>query len=315
MFKGIVNSFNTLKKINNNYNIDVAIILVANPIIIEIYVNWFKKRKIKIIHERTEYPFVNIKNTVFSKKILLPIYLKYTINKFDGIYVINKELLNYFKKILRKPVKLETILMTVEPDRFNLSKKYLGDKDDYIAYCGSMYNDKDGVPILIDAFKIIAEKYPNLKLYLIGDISDKKKIMHIYDKVKKLCLEKRIIFTGKISRDEIPNLLCNARVLALARPDNIQAKGGFPTKLGEYLATGNPVVVTRVGEITVYLNNNVNAYLAEPNNPIDFSKKLDEALQNVKTARKIGHHGKNLAFKVFNYKVQAKKLIDFIESI
>ena len=49
-------------------------------------------------------------------------------------------------------------------------------------------------------------------------------------------------------------------MLVLARPDNIQAKGGFPTKLGEYLATGNPVVVTKVGEIPNYLIDGVNAF-------------------------------------------------------
>ena len=50
----------------------------------------------------------------------------------------------------------------------------------------------------------------------------------------------------------------------MARPDSRQARGGFPTKLGEYLATGKPVCVTKVGEITVYLEDNVSAFLAEP---------------------------------------------------
>ena len=101
----------------------MVIILITNPIIIELFIKWLKKKNIKILHERTEYPFVAIKNNFFSKKILLPIYLKYTINKFDGIYTISQELNNYFKSILKKPVKLCAIQMTVEPQRFNVKNK------------------------------------------------------------------------------------------------------------------------------------------------------------------------------------------------
>ena len=63
----------------------------------------------------------------------------------------------------------------------------------------------------------------------------------------------------------MPKYLCNAKLLALARPDSIQAQGGFPTKLGEYLATGRPVVVTKVGEIPDYLEDGVNAFLSDIN--------------------------------------------------
>ena len=55
--------------------------------------------------------------------------------------------------------------------------------------------------------------------------------------------------------------------MALARPTNKQAEGGFPTKLGEYLATGNTVVVTNVGEIGEFLHDKVNAFVSDPDSP------------------------------------------------
>lgn len=92
----------------------------------------------------------------------------------------------------------------------------------------------------------------------------------------------------------------------MARPNNRQAKGGFPTKLGEYLATSKPVVLTKVGEIPLFLTDGVNAYLSEPDNAESFAKKLDEALSNQKEARKVGLNGRHLADTVFNYRIIAK---------
>ena len=66
--------------------------------------------------------------------------------------------------------------------------------------------------------------------------------------------------------NEVPQLLMDSEVLALDRPNSIQAQCGFPTKLGEYLLTGNPVVVTKVGDIPLFLEDGVSALLAEKRN-------------------------------------------------
>ncbi len=123
----------------------------------------------------------------------------------------------------------------------------------------------------------------------------------------------RIIFTGRIDKDQVPHYLMNAKILALARPDSIQAQGGFPTKLGEYLATGRPVVVTRTGEIPLYLHHGQNALLCEPGNVDDFANKLRWALENYDHACRIGANGRIIAETVFNSRIQAKKLSTFLE--
>jgi glycosyltransferase involved in cell wall biosynthesis len=67
--------------------------------------------------------------------------------------------------------------------------------------------------------------------------------------IREYRLEGRIQWKGEVPRDQIPAILQHASLLVLPRPESKQAQGGFPTKLGEYLATGNPVCSTRVGEI------------------------------------------------------------------
>jgi len=123
----------------------------------------------------------------------------------------------------------------------------------------------------------------------------------------------RIIFTGKLNRSEIAIQIKNSYCLVLDRPNNIQAKYGFPTKLGEYLASGKPVIITKVGDIPLYLTDNINVYLAEPDNIGSFSAKLRECLSNPIQAQKIGLEGQKLAYNEFNYLKCVHKMLEQIE--
>jgi len=267
--------------------------------------NHGKKLRLKIFHERTEYPFV-VSGKTIPGKIDLYIYLRFVLKRFDGIYVINNTLKSYFSKKTNGKVPISIINMVVDPTRFECNR-ISGNTKTIITYCGTLDGDKDGVPVLIESFAIIANEFPLLKLQLIGSLNNKLTRQNIESLIQKLGIESRVIITGPVKRDEIPDLLCKSDILALARPSNKQAEGGFPTKLGEYLATGNPVVVTNVGEIGLFLKDRKNAFMSEPNSAEKFSEKLREALVNDNTAQ-IGIEGKKLVYNEFNYLTQAKVL-------
>lgn len=230
-----------------------------------------------------------------------------TINHFA---VMTNKLLEYQKKISNKEAFFLHLPMTVDLDRFDSIKKKNTDK--YIAFAGSLANRKDGVDILIDSFIRISKKYQDLNLYIAGpnhpDFNEQKM------KIKKNGLENRIKYLGVLSRDEIPPFFKNAIVLALPRPDSHQAEGGFPTKLGEYLATKNPVCVTSVGEITCYLEHRKSAFIAEPGNVESFVKCLDEALTNYSFAKDVGYNGFMVAKKFFDKDVQGMNLYNFLNN-
>jgi glycosyltransferase involved in cell wall biosynthesis len=289
----------------NNKSTNTAMILLDTSITILIpLLRQGKKLGLKIFHERTEYPFV-VSGKTIKGKIDLYIYLRFVIKRFDGIYVINNALKNYFLKKTIGKIPVIVINMIVDPARFECNR-IPGNTKTIITYCGTLDGDKDGVPILIESFAIIANEFPLLKLQLIGS-SSKFTRQNIESLIQKLNIKNRVIITGSVQRDDIPALLCNSDILALARPNNKQAEGGFPTKLGEYLATGNSVVVTNVGEIDLFLEDKKNAFISEPDSAEKFSEKLREALLN-NNALQVGTEGKKLVYNEFNYLTQARVL-------
>lgn len=294
-----ISNFNYVIIVSNSLSLIYPIALIC------------KLKKIVLLQEKSEYPFVLLKKGTFNS-LYAAFYVNTTYKLFDGLIIMTKPLMNYFKTKVTNKCQLFEMPMTVDTDRFTISKsnsKY----GDYIAYCGNMAGNKDGVINLIESFNIASKSIQNIKLVLIGDSTNTKDFENIKAFANSLN-NANIIFYGRASRDEIPILLVNAKALALARPSSLQSTGGFPTKLGEYLSTGNPVIVTRVGDIPNYLND-TNAFTVRPDDNMAFAKAIIDVFSNYDDAQKRALAGKELANGVFNSKVQAFKLNKFLQSL
>ena len=144
---------------------------------------------------------------------------------------------------------------------------------------------------LIHAFSIVHKIIPDIKLYIVGAIPANLSNEHNIKLIQDLNLSEYIVLTGMLPADEIPQIMVDAEMLVLDRPDNLQAKFGFPTKLGEYLLSANPVVVTGVGDIPLFLQDKDSALISPPNNPQAFAEKIVWALQNPDESKRIGYNG------------------------
>ena len=256
---------------------------------------------VKVVHEKTEHP------DIYSFKGFNVERYKREVSKLDGLFVISTALKEYYISLGVSKEKIKIVNMIVDSNRFLGLKKLPCEK--YIAYCGTALNNKDGVDYLIKSFALVHNVHPEVKLYIIGDAPDKSHVSENLKLIENLGIKDFVVFTGIVSSTEIPQLLKDAVVLALDRPDSLQAKCGFPTKLGEYLLTENPVVVTKVGDIPIFLEDGKSALLAEERNIQDFSSKLIWAIEHPDEAKKIGENGAKVALKEFNYFIETKKIV------
>lgn len=263
-------------------------------------------KRVKLCFETTEHPKVLLRGDTQIKK-----YLK-SLESYDHIFVISETLRKYYVEMGFESRKVQIINMFVDSDRFEGVNKTC--KDKYVAYCGVVSYDKDGVNVLIESFAKFHRVFPDYKLYIIGRFINQETERKVKELAEKLKLSNCIKFTGQIPYNDIPKVLVNASILALARPDNIQNQNGFPTKLGEYLSTGNPVVVTRAGEITKFLKDKEHAYLAKCDDSEDFANKLIYVARHYDVAITIGLQGKKLALEEFSYLKQTSRFIQIVEN-
>lgn len=272
----------------------------------------------KLILELNEIQDVmNVHSTNFLQTIRFNTENKYLtriiLPRTDICITMTTVLANYYKQftLVKSNVVFYLLPMSVDLSRFDIAESNIDYVKPYIAYAGSSSFYKDGIDILIKGFEKIAISFPDLRLYIAAFWeSDGSKMMQLIDNSE---FKDRITYLGSIDRDKIPALLKGAEMLVMPRPDSRQAQGGFPTKLGEYLASSNPVCVTRVGEIPNYLEHKKSAYLANPSDIDSFAETVIDALSNKKEAFEIGLNGRKVAEKYFDKDKQGIDLFDFLK--
>lgn len=275
-----------------------------------------KKISAKVFMEFNEYQqlYMYDKSLSVSKKQQLESDFQITletIKSVDCIAIMTNTLMEHYKTMAKPEAKFLLLPMTVDLSRFQDKRNTEKYKKPYIAFTGTYTNAKDGVNILIHAFARIVKDFPNYHLYLAGfyhyDVPMQQKLIADYQ------LEDKITYLGVLNKEQIPPFIQYADLLVLSRPDSRQAQGGFPTKLGEYLATGNPVCVTKVGEIPDYLEDNVSAFMAEPGSVDSFADAMHRAFSDKENAMKVGIKGREIAELHFSIDVQVERLLTFLE--
>jgi glycosyltransferase involved in cell wall biosynthesis len=303
-----INCLVVLRQEHRECPIDVIIQGSSKSSLIPLVALFCKHNKVKYVLENNEYPWFIIKKQTLANRLYKLLYLHVYYRLFDGVLAITRALVRYHSRYSKPSARILHLPMTVDMSRFALEVE----RENYITYVGNVSYDKDGVGILVAAFINIADKYPDWKLILIGDTGRNAEIREL---AKDKQLDQRVILTGSISRDKVPPLLCKSKILALARPSSLQSEGGFPTKLGEYLATGNLVVVTAVGEIPDYLHHKESALIVKPDSIESYASELNYAIDNYDQLEAVRNAGCKVCQGTFNARVQGERLNAFLTDV
>ncbi|MDY0278540.1 MAG: glycosyltransferase family 4 protein [Acholeplasma sp.] len=303
---------NRISKDKTNTNRPVLYLFGIN-LFMAVYLSLVKQRhKILLISERNECPVSFMKKRKFlfflERKLLYPWFY----NIFDGYTIISDELIKLYSKYVRETVVIKKLMMTVDFNRFRV----IGAKTpnfDYIFFSGSLKSEKDGIDMLIKSFDRFSKLYPDVRLLIAGNSGDKD-VLTIH-KMLKSTNNNNIILLGMVEREEIPHYLVNAKACVLPRPDSIQARGGFPTKLGEYLASGSPTIVTNVGEIPILLNDNEVLFIDKEDIENSLYNKLLIVFNDYNSAELTGKNGRLKAEQLFNLENNAFIINDLITQV
>lgn len=298
-------------KIRNKTNIVILYGLEYFYFNIQFYI-FCKLFKIKLYRIVTDlYPSSTIAPVWWKspKKLFLKLQQNYLDKKLNGIICLSYYLKNYF--VFRGVKNIVVIPHFIDINFFinNSGKqKPFSKKSITIGFCGSL-NRQNGLHVLIKAYKKLKENYNNLNLLLIGSIENNDLYFiknYLGDDFNTVEL------TGKVHTTEVSKLLSQCDILVNPRLSGVFAEAGFPTKLGEYLATKRPVVTTAVGDIKLYFNDKQNIVLVKPNSYLDLTKGIEFLLENESLALEVGYNGYLWAKENLDYRINARKLLKFI---
>ncbi|MFW6275046.1 MAG: glycosyltransferase family 4 protein [bacterium] len=261
---------------------------------------------IKIFRERNEVD--NLKKDKVPSHMQLK--SKYESKLFHGSVIINKQLKHHIENNLKN--KSPNIIVPILIEDFKSSKKL--PVKNTIVYTGTYRERKDGILTILQAFSILRKAHPEYKMILTGSPKGSKDYKKIMDLIASQNLEAHVNFTGYLSEEELRNELIAARMLIITKPDNRQNHYNFPTKIGEYLISGRPVISTRVGIVGELLEDHKNVVFSGYD-ATEISKKMAFIINNPDAADVIGENGRQYALTNFNYKNHTKRMIDFFNQL
>lgn len=165
-----------------------------------------------------------------SKKLVEYLTLFLCDKTIDELIVPTQKTCDLFKEKYKVKRDVHIIPTGIDVTRFykeNVSKKEVIalkeelsiKKDEFvILYVGRIAKEKN-IGFLIENLKDILKKSPKSKLVIVGDGPDMKELMELTDKLK---LNKNVIFTGKVSWEEVPKFYQMADVFVTASKTETQ---------------------------------------------------------------------------------------------
>ena len=306
--------FRTLKYVrqsNKNKKIDYVLLSFDDPILQLIFTLSLRILGIKVAFIGDEYPkqIRQLKDKVPFSDILL---FKMSHHLMSCRILMTNKLIDYYNKtVCKKPSFLLGSILDEKRFLFNDRSE---SSSPYLCYMGNMMLAKDNVDNIIEAFSLIADKYPELSLFLYGTPSSKDESF-LLSLIKKNNLEDRVIIKGKAEYDDVPRVLSNATILVTSQPDTKRAEGGFPTKMGEYMMSRVPMIVTDVGEIKNYVQDGVTTYMVPPCNPNAYANKIDYILTHEEESYEVVKRAYDMATNQFSSEIATKELVSFLSSL
>jgi glycosyltransferase involved in cell wall biosynthesis len=125
-----------------------------------------------------------------------------------------------------------------------------------------------GVDVLLNAISL--SKHQNIHLLIVGEGTEKNALEELS---RKLGLEKRVVFLGQRSKQELLELYNLADVFVLASYSE-----GLPRVLIEAMACSCIPVATNVGSVSALVADGVNGFLTEPGCEAGLSKAVEKVL-------------------------------------
>jgi len=191
------------------------------------YYKYLRKEKPDLIHVHHSYSafFGALAGSLMNKKIVLTIhsdYAKYSLlNKVlfwfsmlfsDKIIANSKNTLDSLpKQFNKKSIVIYNGVDITEIINTQYETTHI-DNDFVIVTVARLVKLKD-IKILIKAFKLLSDKYENVKLYIIGDGVERKNLEELSE---SLNLTNKIDFKGKLQRGEVYFFLKEADVFCSA---------------------------------------------------------------------------------------------------
>jgi glycosyltransferase involved in cell wall biosynthesis len=139
----------------------------------------------------------------------------------------------------------------------------------YIISVGNTYFE-NGLRFMFDTIHLLQENNKKVRLIMVGVTDILPEVIKLYSQVKD-----NVIITGSVNFSEVLRYYSAADLLVLPMENNPIENARFPIRLGEYLASGKPIVSNATGEVKYILEKYNCGYIVSGYDSSEFAKIVE----------------------------------------
>lgn len=183
-----------------------------------------------------------------------------------------------------------------------IREKYGIKPNENIILCPRRLEPKNGVEYLIRAIPYIIKQNEKPRFLIVGDGPEMERLNQ---EVVRLQIADRVAFTGRIPNSEMPKYYAIADIVVLPSLIEATSIAGL-----EAMATGKPLVGTRVGGIPRIIADGKTGILVPPRNPEELAHAITSLLSDKGKRTAMGLKARKRAESEFSWQIIARKIQD-----
>ena len=216
--------------------------------------------------------------------------------KCDGMIAISNYLAEYYKKSVKSIMVLPP-LVDLSDEKFAFQTPKTENDIPTFVYSGSPSASKESLGDVVKCFDNITDL--DYRLIIVGVTAEQFSAMYGFSPKSN-----KIEFRGRVPHKEALNAVRQSDYAIIIRPRTRVTMAGFPTKFAEAISVGTAVIANDTSDLSLYLKDGKNGYLAD-------EKNLEHSLRDVLAAP----INKNVSKEQFNYKNYITVTEKFFKSI
>lgn len=177
---------------------------------------------------------------------------------------------------------------------------------DYVLYYGRLDLFQKGIDTLLEAFRILGDEHPWLRLHIAGHGKDADRVREL---AREMGVQDRVIIHAGVDRHQVVQLLSGA--LMLLMPSRLE---GLPMVLTEAMAAGVPVIASAVGAIPEVLRPTAAGLLVPPDDPEALADAAAHLLVNTELRDRMSGAARRAA-QCFSWEHVVRKHLQFLHLI
>lgn len=227
------------------------------------------------------------------------------VNLLEKVYGMSKD------KIVLLPNGVDAIKFNVNVDCDYLRRTLGLENKKVILFIGKFFRVR-GLECLIKAMPNIVEKEPNARLILLGEGSEKRKII---DLSRHLKIGDFVMLMSEVEHDAVPAYISLADVAIGPLTGFSISMGTMPIKVIEYMACGKPIVGCFNGAAKDLIIDGYNGLLISPEDVDQLSSAIIRLLLDDNLAKRLGMNARKHVEAFFDWNVITEKLEKTLEAV